>query len=134
MVKRASALLGTLTAIVITVGSLVLPTFASETVPEVIDSAVSLWVGSADKESIQDFADKKLAEDIGGDAEWYAMIFSQYYDVDLGEYAKALEDYVSANETPSAVTREKFALALACAGKDSSFITDTLRDSVGEQG
>ena len=134
MVKRASALLGTLTAIVITVGSLVLPTFASETVPGAIDSAVSLRVGSADKESIQDFADKKLAEDIGGDAEWYAMIFSQYYDVDLGEYAKALEDYVSDNEIQSAVTREKFALALACAGKDSSFITDTLTDCVGEQG
>ena len=134
MVKRASALLGALTAIAMTVGSLVLPTFASETIPEVIDSAVSLRVGSADRQSIQTFADEQLAQGIGGDAEWYAMIFSQYYDVDLGEYAKALEDYVSANETPSAVTREKFALALACAGKDSSFITDTLRDSVGEQG
>ncbi len=137
MVKRASALLGALTAIAMTVGSLVLPTFASETIPEVIDSAVSLRVGSADRQSIQTFADEQLAQGIGGDAEWYAMIFSQYYDVDLGEYAKALEDYVSANETPSAVTREKFALALVCAGgadKDSSFITDTLRDSVGEQG
>ncbi len=134
MVKRASALLGALTAIVMTVGSLVLPTFASEPVSDVIDSAVRLKTEQTDEQSLQAFADKELEKGIGGDAEWYAMILSQYYDVELGEYAGALEDYVLKNEIPSAVTREKFALALACAGSDSSYITDTLSDSVGEQG
>ncbi len=68
------------------------------------------------------------------DAEWYAMCLSKNGENDLTAYKNALESYVQEKEINSASTREKFALSLLAVGSKSEYISDTLNNSLGEQG
>ena len=134
MINKITAVLSALTAIVITVGSFALPTFANEELAQSVDLILGYKFGGSDGKSLQNAADTILPEGAGVDSEWYAMSLSQYCDIDLSAYSEALEKYLSENEIASATTREKYALALIAAGKDSPYITETLSSSVGEQG
>ena len=134
MISKITAVLSALTAIVITVGSFALPTFANEDISQTVGSILEYRFGGSDSETLQKAADTDLPKGAGTDSEWYAMSLSQYCDIDLSAYSEALEKYLSENEVPSATTREKYALALIAAGKDSPYITEALSTSVGEQG
>jgi hypothetical protein len=53
---------------------------------------------------------------------------------DYSAYRQALEEYLSENQIASAPSRLKFALLLARLGSQSSFIQETLQDSIGQGG
>ena len=134
MISKITAVLSALTAIVITVGSFALPTFANEDISQTVSSILEYRFGGHDSETLQKAADTDLPKGAGTDSEWYAMSLSQYCDIDLSAYSEALEKYLSENEIASATSREKYALSLIAAGKDSPYITEALCSSVGEQG
>ena len=128
MISKITAVLSALTAIVITVGSFALPTFANEDISQTVSSILEYRFGGHDSETLQKAADTELPKGAGTDSEWYAMSLSQYCDIDLSAYSEALEKYLSENEIASATSREKYALSLIAAGKDSPYITDDLYD------
>lgn len=101
-----------------------------------IDSILSYILEQEDVSSLQDWADGALAEGAGSSSEWYAIALRQYdASVDLSVYGASLKKFLSENSTASAVTKEKYALALLAAelDKDVSLIGG-LADTVGGQG
>lgn len=101
---------------------------------EDIRDGILATVSDGTAQSVQSIADKYLADDIGGTAEWYAIALSQTYNVDLSSYGQALASYVRENEIHSASTRLKLALTLSAVGSTDEYILQTLDDSVGKMG
>lgn len=68
--------------------------------------------------------------------EWYAIGISKAFpQAELSAYADALEEYLSNNTVGSAVTRQKYGLALiACGRADSEYISDLVDKTAGKQG
>lgn len=83
--------------------------------------------------SVQQWIDGRLTDSAGA-CEWYTIALSQYGSYDFTAYGQALSDYLSSNEVGSAASRQKYALALIAAGRNDSYIYDTLNDSIGRQG
>lgn len=82
----------------------------------------------------QELIDGYLTDRAGLDAEWYVLALSQSGDYDFSRYESALLSYIDHNDIFSATSRQKYALALICADSSSRFISDTLNNSIGEQG
>ncbi len=99
-----------------------------------IDGIVSFKLSETNSSSVQDWIDGYLTEKAGVLSEWYIIALSQNESYDLSDYRASLEAYVSNNNVSSAVTRQKYALALAASGSVDSFIDETLEDSIGKQG
>lgn len=112
------------------------PAAASEVkAEEIIDDIVEYNLKATASDSVQDWIDGYISENAGDGAEWYVLALSGYGRYDFSAYAKALDEYLSANETGSASSRLKFALTLIAAGeRNSPFIKDFIENSVGEQG
>lgn len=101
-----------------------------------IDGILSYNLKQAGTSSLQGWADDAIAEGAGSSSEWYAIVLSQYdASVDLSAYGASLKKFLSEKSTASAVTKEKYALALLAVGmsEDVSLI-DGLSDAVGSQG
>ncbi|MBP5580309.1 MAG: DUF4430 domain-containing protein, partial [Ruminococcus sp.] len=84
--------------------------------------------------SIDEGLSGEIAEGAGTTSDWYALALSQYGYTDLSAYERSLSNYLSSNNILSATSREKYALGLAAAGSENSYITDILDSSIGEQG
>jgi len=96
------------------------------------DAILSYKLNEAGKETVGEWIDG-LSTEIGSTAEWY--IFSlAHEDYDFDKYEEALLTYLANNSVHSAVTRQKYALALSAIGSTNSFIHSTLSDSVGKMG
>ena len=82
----------------------------------------------------QDFIDTYLCQEAGVSAEWYVLTLSQSGSYDFQKYEKSLLSYLNTHEVYSATSRQKYALALICAGSTNEYIYYTLNDSIGRQG
>lgn len=101
----------------------------------VIEQIISLKLKETSSVSVQDWIDGYLSDNAGNGSEWYILALSKYGNYDFTAYKKALEKYLSENETGAASSRLKYALTLIAAGDRSSpYITEILESSVGEQG
>lgn len=108
---------------------------ASET-KMLIDGIFSYTLEQTGNVSLQDWADGSLSEDAGSSSEWYAIALSQYDpSVDLSAYGGSLKKFLSDTPTTSAVTKEKYALALLAARqREDVFLVAGLSDAIGSQG
>ncbi|NLA76835.1 MAG: DUF4430 domain-containing protein [Clostridiales bacterium] len=86
--------------------------------------------------SVQAWLDGDLASNAGTTSEWYVMALRQSGgSYDFSAYAAALERYLGNAKTPSAATRQRYALALIASGrKDSPFAVSALAETANEQG
>ncbi len=85
-------------------------------------------------ETVQEWIDTTLAENVGASSEWYAIVLSKSGEYDFTAYKSALESYVQNNTVRSATSRQKYALALLAVGSKSDYIAETMENSIGEQG
>jgi len=85
---------------------------------------------------VQGWIDGELSEAPAGDAAWFVLGLAQKpgADYDFSAYAAALQRYVNENETGSATSRQKYALAFLASGHYSDFLASTAMDSLGQQG
>ena len=84
--------------------------------------------------NVQAWIDNTLADNVGKGSEWYAIALSKSDDYNFTEYKASLEAFVGSNDVRSATSRQKYALALLAVGSESDFITETMENSIGEQG
>lgn len=99
-----------------------------------IDGIVCYNLAESGTETVQDWIDTSFGEGIGITSEWYALALFQTGSYDFSAYARALEAYLAEHTVSSASSRLKFALTLAAIAPDSSYVAQTLADSVGKQG
>ncbi len=76
----------------------------------------------------------QLTQTAGVSAEWYVLALRQTDNYDLTSYKNALQLYLEQNQVTSATSRLKYALLLAACDAESSYIAQTLADSIGRQG
>jgi hypothetical protein len=101
----------------------------------IIDQIISRKLKETSSGSVQDWIDGYLSDNADSGTEWYIIALSKYGNYDFTVYKKALVKYLSENETGAASSRLKYALTLIAAGeRNSSFISETLENSIGEQG
>ncbi len=103
-------------------------------VDDLIGGIVSYKLGQAGVGSTEEWLGNGIAEGAGTATDWYALTLSQCGYTDLSAYERSLTEYIGSNNISSATSREKYALALCAAGSDSSYISDILDSSIGEQG
>ena len=103
-------------------------------VDDLIGGIVSYKLGQAGAGSTEEWLGNGIAEGAGTATDWYALTLSQCGYTDLSAYERSLTEYIGSNNISSATSREKYALALCAAGSDSSYISDILDSSIGEQG
>ncbi len=106
----------------------------AEEVSDLIGGIVDYKLSQCGAGSVEEWLSGEIAEGAGKTSDWYALALSQYGYSDLSAYERSLTDYLSSNNVPSATSREKYALGLAAAGSDNSYISDILDSSIGEQG
>ena len=106
----------------------------AEEVSDLIGGIVDYKLSQCGAGSIEEWLNGEIAEGAGKTSDWYALALSQYGYSDLSAYERSLTGYLSSNNVPSATSREKYALGLAAAGSENSYISDILDDSIGEQG
>lgn len=85
-------------------------------------------------ESVQEWIDITLSKNAGTGAVWYAITLGKIGDYDFSAYRTALEAYVKNNDIRSATSHQKYALALLAVGSDADYISETMENSIGEQG
>lgn len=85
---------------------------------------------------VQGWIDGELSEAPAGDAAWFVLGLAQNpgADYDFSAYAAALQRYVNENETGSATSRQKYALAFLASGHHSAYIESTAQDALGGLG
>lgn len=101
-----------------------------------IDGILSYIISSADATSLEDWSSTSLVEGAGTSSEWYAITLSRYdAALEYSAYEEALKKFLQESSTASAVTKEKYALALLAVGEQNpqSFVNG-LEDAVGSQG
>lgn len=103
-------------------------------VNDLIGGIVDYKLSQCGAGSIEEWLGNDIAAGAGTTSDWYALTLSQYGYTDLSAYENSLNSYLSSNNVLSATSREKYALALTAAGSGSSYITDILDISIGEQG
>ena len=85
-------------------------------------------------DSIQAWLDGPLADAAGKGAEWYVIALSQRGEYDFSAYQAKLRSYLAEKTVRSAVTRQKYALALHATGADDDYMQAVMEDSIGQQG
>ena len=106
----------------------------AEEVSDLIGGIIDYKLRGCGAGSIEEWLGGEIAEGAGTTSDWYALALSQYGYSDLSAYERSLSSYLAANNVLSAASREKYALALAAAGSENSYISDILDGSIGEQG
>lgn len=100
-----------------------------------IEQIIARQLKESSSASVQDWIDGYLADNADSGTEWYVIALSKYNNYDFTVYKKALAKYLSENEIGAASSRLKYAIALIATGeRNSSFIGESLENSVGEQG
>lgn len=121
--------------------SLISGATAAETIPDPAAQAEELLGGILEQrlqtngvDSVQGWLDGALTRHAGVLSEWYVLALSQRGEYDFSAYQSALLAYVEGREIYSAVTRQKYALALIGTGAADAYIARVMEDSIGEQG
>ena len=108
------------------------PTSPADTL---INDILRAQTNAANAPDVQAWLDTALTAKAGAGSEWYAVALCQLGGFDMHVYGNALKAYLDENQVRSAVTRQKYALALLAAGyEDHPFIAATMEDSPGQQG
>lgn len=105
----------------------------SSDVQKALDEIIEFKLKQGGYSSVQQWIDSEIAKNALSQ-EWYAIAISQYGDYDLSKFESALSSALKTKKVAAASSRQKFALALAAASSNDSFITSTLNDSIGNQG
>lgn len=104
-------------------------------VRDVVDGILNWNLTRTGSASVQEWIDSALTDNAGMTSEWYILTLSQEEeDYDFSSYEAALTEYIKTNTIRSASSRLKYALVLHAIGSTDSYITDTLNNSIGEQG
>ena len=104
-------------------------------VRDVVDGILNWNLTHTGSASVQEWIDGALTDNAGMTSEWYILTLSQEEeDYDFSSYEAALTEYIKTNTIRSASSRLKYALVLHAIGSTDSYITDTLNNSIGEQG
>lgn len=104
-------------------------------VRDVVDGILNRNLNHTGSDSVQEWIDGTLTDNAGMTSEWYILTLSQEEeDYDFSSYEAALTEYIKTNTVRSASSRLKYALVLHAIGSTDSYITDTLNNSIGEQG
>lgn len=101
-----------------------------------IDGILSYIISGTGASSLEDWSNTALVEEAGTSSEWYAIALSQYTStLEFVAYEEALKKFLQESPTTSAVTKEKYALALLAVGEKNpqSFVSG-LEEAVGSQG
>ena len=102
-----------------------------------IDGIIALRINQSGCKSLNDLVERELSNHAGeGSAEWYAIGLSAYFkDIDLSAYGQALSDALYSGKVPSAVSKQRCALALLASGrKTDSFLSSVSEQSIGKAG
>lgn len=101
-----------------------------------IDGILSYAVSKDGAVDLQQWVDTALVEGAGTSSEWYIMALCQYNAaLDFSAYEEALKKFLQESPTVSAVTKEKYALALLAVGeKNSDLFVNELENAIGSQG
>ena len=108
--------------------------YTVDEVSDLIGGIVDYKLSQSGAGSIDDWLNGPAAYSAGTNADWYVIALSQDGHTDLSAYERSLTNYLANNNVSSATSREKYALALCAAGSTSSYISDILDTSIGEQG
>jgi len=103
-------------------------------VSKAADEIVQHMLREAGAQSVQELIDKKLTAEAGLGAEWTVIALSQRGNYDFSAYEAKLREYLRSKDIKAAVTRQKYAFALASAGSNDPFIRETLDATIGNQG
>lgn len=139
--KFCKSLICTLLALIFVAGSV--PAFAKNNtagdINKVTDGILSFKQGESGAKNAQELLNGSLSSSITSGSEWYVMgLVRSGEKYDYSAYEKALSYYVTNNNVASAVTRQKYALALISVGctdeKSKSFVLSCVDNSIGQQG
>lgn len=107
---------------------------AAERVQALIDGIITYHLERTGSADVQAWIDGGLAQNAGAGSEWYVFALSRLGEYDFSAYRKSLLRSIEGAGVLSAPTRQKYALALICAGSDDPFIQTAAEDSIGQQG
>lgn len=133
--KKVYRLFGIIISAIIAVTGF-LPVAAHSTkAQKFIDGIIEYNLKSSSSDSVQEWIDKDMTNHAGLGSEWYIMALADYGNYDFSKYKTALSTYLSEAEITSASSRLKFALVLIAIGdKTNPYITESVKNSIGEQG
>ncbi len=104
---------------------------AAEETEAVLDGILQAQSGT---DTVQQWIDTALPNDIGGAAEWYVIALSRQGTYDFAAYRTALQRYLAENTVGSATTRQKYALTLIAAGGEDPYLDTVVDETLGKQG
>ncbi|MBE6850670.1 MAG: DUF4430 domain-containing protein [Ruminococcus sp.] len=107
----------------------------ADDVQGIINGILQYEMNKSGADSVQEWIDGELTENAGITAEWYILALRQSKEnYDFSGYSSALLRYLEENNVTSASTRQKYALVLHAVGSGDGYISETLGNSIGEQG
>lgn len=107
---------------------------SADEIDGLISDIISYKLECSGADDIDGWIDGSLTDGAGVMSDWYIIALGQYGQYDMSSYRQALMGYISENNVHSAVTREKYALALCAAGSDSECIYDVLGNLTNDSG
>lgn len=134
MMKKIRKVLVFLLVLLIAAAGTVPAAADAEKAQSIIDGVIDYNLRKASAAGVQQWIDGSLTENAGQGSEWYVIALSGYGNYDFSRYESALLGYLSQNEVGSASSRLKYALTLAAVNSNSSYISEVLDSSIGEQG
>ncbi len=108
----------------------------ADTVNEtIIDGILQYQLNSTGNSSVQDWINSDITSNAGVSSEFYVIALKQSGQAyDFSSYADSLESYVSADKYSGAVAKEKYALSLLAAGRNTAYVNEVMNSSIGAQG
>ena len=104
---------------------------------EIADAVLSARMAADGADDLQHWAETVLPDMIGVGGEWYALALRQREpDLDLSAYSTALQTFLRdrAADADSAVTQQRYALALLASGGGDAYLARTAAQTVGAMG
>lgn len=92
------------------------------------------WVFYSSLSPFQSFVDDGIAPKAGDVGDWYMIGLSRLYSLNTDVYVKFLEQYIESHPNVSAVTKERYALAMIACDYASDFVQKTADECIGAQG
>lgn len=137
LLRGVAGLMAFVTACLLIIGCA--PVRVEDTVSEtqaLIDGILSYKMRQGGAQTLQDWLDGALQDEIGSTAEWYVLALKMHdSSLDASAYVRALEAYIEEKSISGAASREKMALVLmACGRGDHPFVQKTCDAAIGAQG
>lgn len=102
---------------------------------EIIGGIVQFQLQSAGASGIQDWIDGELTRKAGISSEFYILALSRSGEqYTYSSYADALEQYLANDSYSGPTAKQKYALSLLAAGKNTAYIPEVMDTTIGQQG